>query len=73
MNHYGKRNTGWSGTTGFSITWRDASGGEASRSMTSDNTSGEAAHKKKALVTWMRTLLLVHFDYSFIVHQYLGR
>ena len=48
MNHYGKENAGWSGTKGFSIRRRDASGGEASRSMTSDNTSGEAAHKKSS-------------------------
>ena len=60
MNHYGKQNARWSGTTGFSIRRRDASGSEASRSMTSDNTSGEAANKK-ALVTWIGTPLLVPF------------
>ena len=60
MNHYGKQNARWSGTTGFSIRRRDASGGKASRSMTSDITSGEATHKK-TLVTWVGTLLLVPF------------
>ena len=38
----------------------DASGSEASRSMTSDITNGDAAHKK-ALVTWIGTLPLVPF------------
>ena len=60
MKHYGKQNARWSGTTGFSIRRQDASGSEASRSMTSDIRSGEAAHKK-ALVTWIGTLLLVPF------------
>ena len=46
VKHCRKKNARWSGTTDFSIRRRDASGGRASRGMTGDITSGEAAHKK---------------------------
>ena len=60
VKHYGKQNARRSGTTGFSIRRRDALGGEASRGMTSDITSGEAAHKK-GFGDLGRDLLLVPF------------